>query len=90
MSQSRTHSLLESLLNVAIGYGVALVAQLAIFPLFGIHISLQDNLLIGALFTVVSIARSYALRRLFNRWHSRNASVSLACGQDARAPKDAH
>lgn len=69
MSQSRKHSLIESLVNVALGYFIALAAQLTIFPLFGIHVSLQDNLLIGLLFTVVSIARSYALRRLFNRWH---------------------
>ncbi|MDD2721632.1 MAG: hypothetical protein PHH47_10035 [Gallionella sp.] len=69
MSQTRKHSLLESLVNVALGYGIALAAQLTIFPMFGIHISFQDNLLIGALFTVVSIVRSYALRRLFNRWH---------------------
>lgn len=69
MSQSQKHSLIESLVNVAVGYGIALVSQLLIFPLFGIHISLQDNIIIGLLFTVVSIARSYALRRLFNRWH---------------------
>lgn len=69
MSQSRKHSLIESLVNVALGYFIALAAQLTIFPLFGINVSLQDNLLIGLLFTVVSIARSYALRRLFNRWH---------------------
>jgi hypothetical protein len=69
MSQSRKHSLLESLVNVALGYFIALLAQLTIFPLFGIHVSLQDNLLIGLLFTVVSIVRSYTLRRLFNRWH---------------------
>jgi len=71
MSQSRSHSLLESLVNVALGYLIALAAQLLIFPLFGIHISLQKNLQIGLLFTVVSIARSYALRRLFNRWHEK-------------------
>lgn len=69
MSQTRKHSLIESLVNVAVGYGIALASQLLIFPLFGIHISLQDNIVIGLLFTVVSIARSYALRRVFNRWH---------------------
>lgn len=69
MSQSRKHSMLEALVNVLIGYGIALAAQMLIFPLFGIHISLQDNIVIGLLFTVVSIVRSYALRRLFNRWH---------------------
>jgi len=67
MSQTRTQSAVESVVNVAIGYVVALASQLAIFPLFGIHIPFADNLLIGAWFTVISIARSYALRRWFNR-----------------------
>lgn len=65
--QKKSHSLIESLINVLIGYFIALAAQLIIFPRFGIHISMSDNLMIGALFTIVSIVRSYALRRLFNR-----------------------
>jgi hypothetical protein len=66
MSQSRRWSFFESCVNVAVGYGVAVAAQVAIFPVFGIRVSLADNLLIGAFFTVVSIGRSYALRRVFN------------------------
>ena len=65
MRQSRRMSLLESLTNVAIGYGVAVATQIAVFPLFGLEVSLSDNLAIGGLFTLVSIARSYAVRRLF-------------------------
>lgn len=67
MRQSRRHSALESVSNVAIGYGVALVSQLAIFPCYGIIIPLSDNLAIGAWFTAVSLLRSYALRRWFTR-----------------------
>jgi hypothetical protein len=44
---------------------VAVVTQLLVFPLFGLHTTLAENLRIGAIFTVVSIARSFALRRLF-------------------------
>lgn len=65
MRQSRRMSLLEALTNVAIGYGVAVATQIAVFPLFGLEVSLSDNLAIGGLFTLVSIARSYAVRRLF-------------------------
>ena len=53
--------------NVAVGYGIAVATQVAVFPLFGLHASLADNLAIGAVFTVVSLARSYVLRRVFNR-----------------------
>jgi hypothetical protein len=59
-------SAVESVANVAIGYGVAVTSQIAIFPLFGVHLPLSDNLLIGAWFTVISLARSYVVRRVFN------------------------
>lgn len=65
--QTKTHSLLESLFNVAVGYSVALLSQLLIFPIYGIHIPLTDNIQIGLWFTVVSVLRSYILRRWFNR-----------------------
>lgn len=70
MSQSKKYSFIESCANIAIGYGIAVIAQLAIFPLFGIHVPLGSNLAIGALFTIVSLVRSYSLRRLFN-WINR-------------------
>jgi hypothetical protein len=66
MSQSRRWSFFESCVNVVVGYSVAVLAQVLVFPLFGIRVSLADNLLIGVVFTVVSLARSYALRRVFN------------------------
>ncbi len=63
--QSRKMSLLEAVTNVVVGYGVAVMAQVLVFPTFGIHASLSDNLLMGCLFTIVSLIRSYSLRRLF-------------------------
>jgi hypothetical protein len=73
MMQSRRMSLIEALSNVAIGYGVAVLTQIAVFPSFDLQVSLSDNLLIGALFTLVSVARSYAVRRMFERMRSWNA-----------------
>ena len=67
MNQTRRHSLTESIVNVLIGYFVALASQLAIFPLFGIHVAFRDNIMIGLYFTAVSVVRSYALRRWFTR-----------------------
>jgi hypothetical protein len=64
MKQSRLMSLVESVANVVVGYGVAVVTQILIFPIFGLHTTLAQNLKMGAVFTV-SIARSYGLRRLF-------------------------
>ena len=67
MKQSRLMSLVESVANVIVGYGVAVITQIVIFPVFGLHTTLAQNLKLGAAFTVVSIARSLALRRLFER-----------------------
>lgn len=67
MKQSRPMSLVESVANVIVGYGVAVVTQILIFPIFGLHTTLAQNLKIGAAFTLVSLARSFALRRLFER-----------------------
>jgi len=65
MKQSRLMSLVESVANVIVGYSVAVMTQILIFPIFGLHTTLADNLKIGAIFTGVSIARSFALRRVF-------------------------
>ena len=67
MKQSRAMSLVESVANVIVGYGVAVATQILIFPIFGLQTTLAQNLKMGAVFTVVSIARSYVLRRLFER-----------------------
>ena len=65
MKQSRLMSLAESLANVLVGYGVAVLTQLVVFPLFGLVVTVTENLLIGLIFTAISIVRSYALRRSF-------------------------
>jgi len=65
MKQSRLMSLIESVANVLVGYGVAVGTQILIFPVFGLHTTLAQNLKMGAVFTLVSIARSFALRRAF-------------------------
>ena len=63
--QSRLMSLAEATTNVVAGFALAVVTQLALFPMLGVVVSVADNVLIGAVFTAVSLARSYALRRLF-------------------------
>ena len=66
--QSRRQSLIEAITNVVLGYALAVITQIMVFPWFGLQVSLGDNLAIGAMFVMISLARSYALRRLFERW----------------------
>lgn len=65
--QSRRVSFIEAIVNVLIGYWIALLSQLLIFPLYGVDLPLSQNAAIGVWFTVISIIRSYTIRRWFNR-----------------------
>jgi hypothetical protein len=76
MTQSKASSLVESVINVIIGYGVAIASQIAVFPMFGIQVALSTNFAIGAWFTVISLARSYVIRRWFNNM-ARNAASKI-------------
>ena len=65
MRQQRRHSLLEAVANSAIGYALAVLTQVAVFPQFGFEVPLAQSLVLGAIFTVLSLVRSYTLRRVF-------------------------
>ena len=73
MKQSRLMSLVEAVANVIVGYGVAVMTQILIFPIFGLQTTLAQNLKMGGIFTIVSIARSFALRRVFEAIRMRTA-----------------
>lgn len=77
--QSRCMSLLEAMANVVIGYALAIMTQIAVFPLFGMWPTLGENLTLGAVFTGVSLLRSYFLRRAFDK-----CSEGGQSGADAR------
>jgi hypothetical protein len=66
VSQPRHLSAIEAVVNTIVGWSVAFGAQLVVFPLMGIHISLHDNAVIGTIFTIISLIRSYIVRRVFN------------------------
>ena len=65
MKQTRRASLAEAIASTLIGYAIALAGQLIVFPLLGIAVTLQQNLVIGGIFMAISTARSYVLRRVF-------------------------
>ena len=64
--QSRWLSFVEAVTNIVVGYGLAVLTQIIVFPLFGLHVSLGENFLLATLFTGISLIRSFAIRRLFN------------------------
>ena len=68
--QSKRNSAFEAATNVAIGYLVSVLANVLILPLFGYNVTIGDSFAIGLAFTLVSLVRSYLLRRAFN-WMER-------------------
>ena len=66
MYQTRLESLAEVTINVGIGWIIAFITQLIVFPMFGVYVSLSNQIWISVIFTVVSIIRGYIIRRWFN------------------------
>ena len=79
--QPRWLSFMEAVTNIVVGYALAVLTQMIVFPLFGLHASLSENLLIGCFFVGVSLIRSFAIRRLFYgawiaRFHDRTSALT--------------
>jgi hypothetical protein len=67
VNQTRLGSFIEAWVNVFIGFWINFVANLLILPLFGFtSLTLGTNFIIGLVYTVISVVRSYAIRRWFN------------------------
>jgi len=60
-------SLVESLIDVGSGFILAILIQLYIFPFFGLYPTILDSLGIAAIFTIVSITRSWMWRLVFKK-----------------------
>lgn len=69
MSQTKKQSMVESVIQNVIGFLVGLLVQEGVFWWKGLEVNFLDNLHIGIIFAIVSIARSYLLRRVFNKQH---------------------
>lgn len=64
--QTKLQSFIEAWANVAIGFAINMAANMAVLPLFGFHVSAGQAFGMGIIFTAISVARSYFIRRWFN------------------------
>lgn len=69
--QTRRGSLIEVCVNTGTGFVVAYAAGLIVYPMFGLDVGGATNLALVAIFTLISVIRSYAVRRCFNWLHVR-------------------
>ena len=67
MEQTRIQSLIESVTNVFIGMIISIIVQVIVYPLMDIEVKFIQNIYLTLIFTAVSIARSYLIRRFFNK-----------------------
>jgi hypothetical protein len=72
--QSCKGSALEVVSSTAFGMIISFFANALLFPMFGVHVSTSQNIALVAIYTVISVARQYAFRRLFNFFAVRYAT----------------
>lgn len=64
--QTRMGSFVEAWANILVGFTINFIANLAVLPLFGFNVTPTDAFGVGLVFTAISLARSYIIRRFFN------------------------
>ena len=65
--QNKKQSLIEAFTNTAIGLVMSFVISIIAYPLLGIKVTLGENLILTAMFCLISIIRGYFVRRLFSK-----------------------
>lgn len=91
MKQSRSTSLLKSVISTAVGFGLSLLLQWLILPvLIGAPVPLHANLTFAAIMTAVSIGRGYVLERFFEMmgWRVRMSAFTMAVLAERQRQKD--
>ena len=79
--QSRKGSITEAVLNTATGFIFSMIIwRYLVAPLYDLPVDIQTNLGITCIFTVASIIRSYAWRRIFNYFHVRKLTQEFTKG----------
>jgi hypothetical protein len=71
MKQSKWMSMLESIINIVVGFGISMTAQAVFLPMLGVPIPWHANFIFALIMTAISIVRSFTLRRLFEAMHIR-------------------
>lgn len=93
--QSKSMSMVEAVVNTVVGLVVAMIATAAICKAYSIPMTWENNFIITFWMTVLSVLRSYLLRRLFNaQWRPclRRLGVRLSArlGQMQSTETDQH
>lgn len=76
--QSRFMSIVEANMNLAVGFLLAWAVNVWVLPfLFGVQVNMRQGFGMTMLFSVLSFARQYLLRRFFNNREGKIRAVML-------------
>ena len=67
MKQSRKHSAIETITQTILGLGISFVIQIILYPMMGIPVTINQNIIITAVFFIASLVRGYVVRRIFEK-----------------------
>lgn len=67
MAQTRRSSLIEAIINTTVGYVISIATYWFVMPLLGFAVSLNESIVLVAVFSAISIVRNYVIRRIFAR-----------------------
>jgi hypothetical protein len=76
MAQTKLGSFVEAWANIIVGFTINWSANMIVLPWFGFKLSGGTAFEIGLIFTVISLVRSYILRRYFNGLRFGNKEVA--------------
>ena len=62
---SKIKSLTESIFNILVWFSISFISNIFILPMFGMPVDYVNFGIIGILYTIISLIRSYIIRRLF-------------------------
>ncbi len=66
--QSKTHSLIETLINTFVGFIISLITSPIVYLIWDIKVTINQNLGITLVMTIISLLRGYAVRRYCNSY----------------------
>jgi hypothetical protein len=66
MKQHKMDSFMEAVTNTSVGFVISLITWYFVAAAMNIPVTWSQNLIITGIFTVVSVARGYILRRIFD------------------------
>lgn len=65
--QTKKGSWIETITQTIIGLGISFLIQIILYPIMEIPVTLDQNIIITAVFFIASLIRGYIVRRIFNK-----------------------